>query len=73
MIVARPVGSEPDLLTGNERCVLRFVTSNAKQELATVNPPQDGWTHAALDAITRPTGESWDAFLGAQWIGSSEI
>lgn len=73
MIVVRPVGCEPDLLSGNEHQVLSFIPMNGTQELTRVSPPKDGWTHAALEAVALPTGDAWDAFLGSQWVGSSEV
>ena len=72
MIIARPKNGEPDLLSGNERCALRFVALNGR-ELVTLQPPQEGWTHDALDAVPWPMDSPWDAFLGNQWIGSSEV
>lgn len=74
MIVVRPkkVG-EPDLLVGLERCPLRFVTLTGNQELAALQPPPEGWTHEVLEAVALPKSAAWNAFLGAQWVGSSEI
>ena len=74
MIVARPqTAGEPDLLAGQERCVLRFTTLTGNQDLSAHQPPQEGWTHDALEAVSLPKGEPWSAFLGTQWVGSSEI
>lgn len=74
MIVARPQkAGEPDLLVGQQRCALRFATLTGNQELEVHQPPKEGWTHDALDAVTLPKGEPWNAFLGTQWVGSSEI
>ncbi|QPS78358.1 MULTISPECIES: hypothetical protein [Delftia] len=74
MIVARPESdAESDLLSGHEHCVFRFVTGAGDHQLAAHQPPKAGWTHDALDAIVVPKAEPWDAFLGAQWVGSSEI
>lgn len=73
-IVARPIKPfESDLLIGHERCTLRFVTPPGGHDLQANHPPQGGWTHDALEAVVPPTVEPWDAFLGTQWVGSSEI
>lgn len=73
MIVVRPFkAGEPDLLPGNQAQPLRFVTLGGDRELARVPAPAGGWTHAALEACTCPA-DAWDAFLGVQWIGSSEV
>ncbi len=75
MIVARPnTAKEPDLLAGREFEALRYVAMDG-QELATIPAPAAGWTHDALERV-RPDiheGETWDAFLGPQWVGSSEL
>lgn len=75
MIVCRPVNSnEPDLLIGHERDQLRFVAvADAERVLLRVDPPLAGWTHDALEAAEWPQADAWNAFLGAQWIGSSEV
>lgn len=74
MIVARPIKPfEADLLIGHEHCTLCFVTAPGGKILPASNPPQGGWTHDALEAVVPPTVEPWDAFLGNQWVGRSEI
>ena len=74
MIVACPVSrDEPDLLIGNERYALRFISLTGDHELASYQPPKEGWTHDALNAVSLPKDAPWNAFLGTQWIGSSEI
>jgi hypothetical protein len=75
MIVARPnTAKEPDLLTGHESEALRYVAMDG-QELATIPAPASGWTHDALERVRPaiPEGEAWDAFLGTQWVGRSEL
>lgn len=73
MIVAKPIHpAEPDLLAGNENQDLRFM-STAGVELAKLAPPHGGWTHEALQAARHPIDDAWDAYLGAQWVGSSEL
>lgn len=70
-LVARPkTPMEHDLLQGNESLPLHF-THNGQVLLSLPCPPQ-GWTHETLEAVSAP-GACWDAFLGDQWIGSSEI
>lgn len=74
MIVARPQkAGEPDLLVGQERCSLRITTLAGNQELAALQPPQEGWTHDALESVALPKDSAWNAFLGVRWVGSSEI
>jgi hypothetical protein len=53
---------------------LRYVAMDG-QELATIPAPASGWTHDALERVRPaiPEGEAWDAFLGTQWVGSSEL
>lgn len=73
MIVSRPIApGEEDLLKGNERSDLKFTSVLNGSELSSHKPPDKGWTHHAVEAVAKPT-EAWDAFLGSQWIGSSEV
>ncbi|MDC5708415.1 hypothetical protein [Vibrio europaeus] len=75
MIVARPLHpSEPDLLVGYAHHDLVIKNMDGEQCLS-VKAPQSGWTHDLLeqydyDAVAK---EGWDAYLGNQWIGSSEV
>lgn len=74
MIVSRSEKlGEPDLLLGNEQFQLRFVTLENDRNIEVIAAPIGGWTHNALEAIKLPDVEAWNAFLGQQWIGSSEI
>ena len=75
MIVTRPLHpGEPDLLTGNEREPVRFVSDDAaRREIARVPAPALGWTHDALEAVSPPQASYWDAYLGIRWVGSSEV
>ncbi|EKF67031.1 hypothetical protein B194_5433 [Serratia plymuthica A30] len=43
--------------------------------LNSITPDGRGWTHAQLLAINIDSmaPEGWDAYLGDEWIGSSEI
>lgn len=74
MLVTRPLNDgEPDLLFGKECCDLCFYGGDGKRKIAVYKPPLGGWTHNALEAVSHPEQMPWDAFLGTQWIGSSEI
>lgn len=79
-LVARPLNAgEPDLLVGNEKEPL-FIRAFGGHATLRVNPPLS-WAHDALEAaaahedvnafVTKHGGA--DAFLGASWIGSSEV
>lgn len=75
MIVANPITSkELDLLAGNEYEVLS-INDLCGDELASIKPVSTGWTHDKLLAIDidsmAPNG--WDAYLGGEWIGCSEV
>ncbi|HEY3983488.1 hypothetical protein [Cedecea sp.] len=74
-IVAQPINDkEPDLLIGNENYPLT-VQNLAGNVLARISPDSTGWTHHKLLAldIDSIAPEGWDAYLGAEWVGSSEI
>lgn len=74
MIVARPANHcEPDLLSGHENLVLRFVDLDSDRVLMSIVPPTGGWSHAALESVSPPTATPWNALLGSLWIGSSEV
>ncbi|MFA1240858.1 hypothetical protein ACCC84_21355 [Serratia odorifera] len=75
MIVTRPTSSkEPDLLCGYEtaKLVVKDLSGANATEYAT---PEQGWTHASLEALDLCVAfpDGWDAFLGGEWVGSSEI
>jgi hypothetical protein len=75
MIVAQPINEkEPNLLIGNENKGLT-IQDLAGKVLASISPDDTGWTHAQLLAIDIDSmaPEGWDAYLGDEWIGSSEI
>lgn len=74
MIVARPMhADEPDLLYGFESEPLRIVDDTG-QLLALILAPTEGWSHDNLEAADLPkTGHAWEAYLGDQWVGSSEV
>lgn len=65
---------EAELLAGREHLTLRFRSSVDGEELSVLSAPDGGWTHRLLESAPRPSnGAAWDAFLGSQWIGSSEV
>jgi hypothetical protein len=75
MIVTRAENeTEEDLLIGFEKEQLIIVSIGDKEDVY-IEPLNGFWTHDALEAIDYnlhgPDG--WDAYLGKQWIGSSEI
>lgn len=74
-IVAEPINeNEPDLLIGNKNKTLT-IQELAGKVLASIRPDSTGWTHAQLLVIDIDSmaPEGWDAYLGDEWIGSSEI
>lgn len=79
-LVARPVSAgETDLLHWNEREPL-FLRDLAGQATLRIDPAA-AWTHDSLEAaVKREDVKSFakehfgaDAYLGGQWIGSSEV
>ncbi|EGQ9284290.1 hypothetical protein F7U66_00285 [Vibrio parahaemolyticus] len=65
---------EEDLLIGHENEVL--IIMNLDQiPVKRISPPNGGWTHDELEKVDyygiSPDG--WDAFIGHQWMGSSEV
>lgn len=74
-IVAQPTNDkEPDLLIGNENYALTVqnLTGNV---LVNISPDDIGWAHPKLLPldIGSMVPEGWDVYLGAEWVGSSEI
>lgn len=74
MIVARPLhDSEPDLLVGYELQPL-VVKDLDDKEIHRIDAPNNGWSHDELESIDYCSiSPEWDAYLGSQWIGSSEV
>ncbi|EJL6419995.1 TPA: hypothetical protein SLZ57_003506 [Vibrio cholerae] len=74
MIVTRPSNDqEPDLLVGFERQPLVVKDLDGK-DIHRVDAPDNGWTHDILERIDYYCiSAQWDAYLGEQWIGSSEV
>ncbi|OEF63577.1 hypothetical protein OAA_13915 [Vibrio cyclitrophicus 1F175] len=68
---------EPDILTPYKRKPLLIISLEG-QLLQRFEPPLDGWTHDALCAVNESCSSSIndlgaDAFLGKQWVGSTEV
>ncbi|HAS6097504.1 TPA: hypothetical protein I7145_23125 [Vibrio vulnificus] len=74
MIVARPLNDhEPDLLVGFERQPLVVKDLDGK-EIYRIDAPDNGWSHDVLESIDfYSISTQWDAYLGEQWVGSSEV
>ncbi|MFG0337729.1 hypothetical protein ACF8FF_07325 [Pseudomonas sp. zjy_13] len=67
---------EPDLLATVKHLALE-IRSLDGSVLATVTAPASGWTHEQLTAVAMQheaiTRDGADGYLGAQWVGSTEI
>lgn len=64
---------EPDILSPHQSETL-IIRSHEGKDLLKVAAPETGWTHEALCAIQpAESEEEADAYLGAQWVGSSEV
>ncbi|TOH16472.1 hypothetical protein [Vibrio parahaemolyticus] len=75
MIVSRSKHPhEPDLLAGHEFMPLRIVDLDGV-EVVQLSAPNGGWRHDTLECVDygSMSPDGWDAYLGAQWIGSSEV
>jgi len=75
VIITRPINPrEPDLLIGFE-CLALIIHDLDGNEVATVSAPSGRWTHDELESLDlysySPYG--WDAYLGTNWVGSSEV
>ncbi len=64
----------PALLIGHEFHALRIVDLEGEERACYVAPKQ-GWTHEALEYVDYDSvsPDGWDAYLGEQWMGSSEV
>ena len=74
------VGNEPVLLTpalAQETLkVISMEDAEGKTHvIATYPAPADGWTHERLCALDIDCGEygAGDAYLGTEWVGSTEV
>ncbi|MEL7968037.1 hypothetical protein AAG587_16830 [Vreelandella neptunia] len=71
---------EPDILTGHQLEPLTIQDLDRTKVLLSVLPSEP-WTHEALEAtgrgieqmLAQEVAEGVDAFLGAQWVGSTEV
>ncbi|EJV9475505.1 hypothetical protein ACT0XK_004373 [Cronobacter sakazakii] len=64
---------EPDILAPLQSETL-IIKSLEGKDLLKVAAPKTGWTHEALCAIqSAESEEGADAYLGAQWVGSTEV
>ncbi len=75
MIVARSLSpAEPDLMEGRTLDPLRILSLEGV-EVVQYHAPKEGWTHDALECVDyfSVSPDGWDAYLGEQWIGSSEV
>ena len=75
IIISQQNSNEKDLLKGSE---FRYVTVRDLNghTAQVIQAPSKGWTIEAiegLEAYANACYNSWDMFLGAQWIGSSEV
>ncbi|MEZ8862550.1 hypothetical protein [Vibrio sp. 10N.247.311.51] len=76
-ITGRLNGHEPDFLTAVKTNTLCLISMDG-QLLATRDAPLSGWTHESLCQTNELAQSEWafcgvDAYLGDQWVGSSEI
>lgn len=67
---------EPDILTAFKHEVFE-IRSLAGTVIATAQPPADGWTHDHLVAVANENcdavSDGAEAYLGREWIGSTEV
>lgn len=69
---------EPDILSPlrNENLI---ITDLEKKELSRISPVNGPWTHEKLEQVAqelydnRITRHGADAYLGDQWVGSTEV
>ncbi len=75
MIVSRALHeNEPDLLIGFEHKILIVKDCAGKVCNEQAAPKPNGWTHEKLENIDYSKySNCWDAYIGNQWIGSSEL
>ncbi|EOW6411049.1 MULTISPECIES: hypothetical protein [Cronobacter] len=64
---------EADILASHQSEIL-ILRNLEGSELLRVTAPETGWTHEALCAIQPVESEEGaDAYLGEQWVGSTEV
>jgi len=68
---------EPDLIGPLAPETLRIEFSNTEGVILRIPAPPGGWSHDKLMEVAAsvdiPWTDSADAFLGAVWIGSTEV
>jgi 5'-deoxynucleotidase len=69
--------NEPDILSPAKHSVLLIISID-HQLLNRFESPVNGWTHEKLCDLNSKYGETWnfcgaDAYLGGQWVGSTEV
>lgn len=75
MIIVRPINNrEPDILIGLESLTLK-ITDLEGNEVTQIMASNGHWTYDALESIDFDdySPEGWNAYLGTNWIGSSEV
>lgn len=63
---------EQDLLVGFEHEDLKLVNTDDDSVVALIPAPAEGWTHLALEEYADVDICPVDAFLGTQFVGSTE-
>ncbi|EGR0468618.1 hypothetical protein BC355_17615 [Vibrio cholerae] len=69
--------TEPDILA-DVRFKRLIIVSLEGQFLSAYNAPRQGWTHHILESLAHSFPNQWeicgaDAYIGEQWVGSTEI
>lgn len=64
--------NEQDLLVGFEHEELTLVNTDDDGVVAKIPAPAEGWTHLALEEYAEVDICPVDAFLGTQFVGSTE-
>lgn len=63
---------EQDLLVGFEHEDLKLVNTDDDSVVSLIPAPAEGWTHLALEEYAEVDICPVDAFLGTQFVGSTE-
>lgn len=50
-----------------------IIRDSNKEVICEIAAPADGWTHEKLCCVEFNTDEIADAYLGEQWVGSTEV
>lgn len=77
MIITRPLHCERDFLVEAQLTNHTFYLKNLNEEVIySKEAPSGGWTHDTLESIEcseLSPNDAWNAYLGSNWIGSSEV